>query len=808
MSDNKFISNVQRYIQRWNGSTLQWDIGEYRQPVTAIREEQLLLKKNSFDELTEKAQRFREEVVQGKETDALLVQSFGLAAEVICRVLHLDPFDEQLIGGIVLHQGKCAQMQTGEGKTLAAVFPAFLNALSGNGVHIFTFNDYLAQRDAEWMGPVYRKLGCTVGYVKENMNQKKRYEAYRQDITYITAKEAGFDFLRDNCCYNIAHTVQRNHHFVIVDEADSILIDEARIPLIIASSTGTPDEHLTPFAQLARQMKSTVHFFCDAYGRKLHLTDAGVDLAERQLGCDNIYSSENGTALACLYHALHAEFLLHNNIDYLVRNNRIELIDELTGRIAENRRWPDSLHAAVETKEGCPVQPRGAVLSSITMHHFTAHYRKIAGMTATAECAEEELHNWYGLDTVIIPPHRKCIRHDHPDMLYATKKDKNEALVNEIQKVHDTGQPVLVGTRTVEESETLAASLKTINIDCRVLNAKDNSREASIIAEAGALGAVTISTNMAGRGTDIKLGGSGREDHEAVAARGGLYVIGTNRFESRRIDDQLRGRSGRQGDPGASRFFISLEDDLFEKYRIRELIPQQYIVTGSNGRIENRYVTTEVNRLQRIIEGQNGDIKFTLGKYTLILERQRTIVAEYRRNVLYSESLPEIFTIDSPLRIKELATGLGNEKAMRLCKTVLLREIDGAWSMFLADMSDLRDGIHLRRFGNQDPLFEFNRLAIDRFSTLLSDAERCALKKLSEISPTDAENIIASVNSSLNPSATWTYMVTDNPFEDRPEITLGSNMGYSAFAGLLWPLMALMLLFKKRKKAADRSSLE
>ncbi|MBN1578380.1 MAG: accessory Sec system translocase SecA2 [Chitinispirillaceae bacterium] len=798
MSENNLSIKIHRTIRRWNGSTLVWDIEAYRGTVEAIREEGRRLVTLTPDQIFGHAHRFREEIRSGVDPDTLLVPSFALVAEAVRRVLYIDPFDEQLVCGIVLHQGKLAEMQTGEGKTLAAVFPVFLNALCGRGVHVLTFNDYLARRDAEWMGPVYRLLGLTVGFVQEGMGITERQSAYRQDVTYLTAKEAGFDFLRDNCRYDTSHIVQRDFHYAIVDEADSLLIDEARIPMIIAGATDEPEEQLTPFAQLARAMQPERHFSFDAYGRKISLTEEGIDFVEQQLGCGDLFTSTGVASLSRLYHALHAQYLLHWNVDYLVSGNRIELIDELTGRIAENRRWPEGLHAAVEVKEGVPAQSRGAMRSSITIHHFIAQYPKVAAMTATAEQAEEEFHDWYGLDTVIIPSHRECLRNDFPDRVYRTRREKGHALIEEIATVHATGRPILVGTRTVRESRELADVLIARGIDCRVLNAKDNAYEASIVAEAGTAGAVTISTNMAGRGTDIRLGGSDGKDRERVASLGGLYVIGTNRFESRRIDDQLRGRSGRQGDPGLSRFFISLEDDLFVKYRINELIPKRYIVTSADGCIENAYVNNEINRLQRIIEGQNGDIKFTLGKYSVLIEQQRTIVASYRREVLATGKAFELLRVTARPVVDNILARLGGETTAAHCRTLLLRALDRSWSTYLADMADLRDGIHFRRFGRQDPLHIFNSLAIERFETMLQEARQAAAGELERLCVDGPRRDSPVIDERHNPSATWTYLVSDNPFEDNPDLQLSGNMGYSVFAGLLWPLTAMMLMMKRR----------
>jgi preprotein translocase subunit SecA len=421
-------------------------------------------------------------------------------------------------------------------------------------------------------------------------------------------------------------------------------------------------------------------------------------------------------------------------------------------------------------------------------------------MTATAEAAETEFQEWYGLTTVLIPPHRPCIRMDYPDRVYHMRREKNRGLIDEIATVHATGRPILVGTRTVRDSRELAEGLASSGVECRILNAEDNACEAAIVARAGAFGAVTISTNMAGRGTDIRLGGEDGKDRERVAALGGLYVIGTNRFESRRIDDQLRGRAGRQGDPGSSRFFISLEDDLFVKYRIRELIPEKQIVTDGEGIVENAYVNNEVNRLQRIIEGQNSDIKRTLGRYSVLMEQQREIVSEHRAGVLAASGIPEELSTMPPALMSAVKSIPRPESGAALCRRILLEAIDRSWSSYLADMADVRDGIHFRKFGMQNPIHAFNTLAIERFEAVLPEAYKTAVERIERLTldrsqgphPADAET--------PKPSATWTYLVSDNPFEDNPDLQMSGNMGYSVFAGLLWPLTMLMLLLKRMRK--------
>src|SRR5215218_5897190 len=475
-------------------------------------------------ELRDHAASFR-----GRALDGLLPDVFALVREIARRVLGERPYDVQMLAGIALHEGKLVEMQTGEGKTLAAVAPVALNALAGRGVHVLTYNDYLARRDAEWMGPIYERLGLTVGCIQEGLSTAERHRAYRCDVTYLTVKEAGFDLLRDGLCLDPAGQVHRPFHLGLIDEADSILIDEARIPLVIAGTLEEIGVDLGRLADIARQMVRGADYDTDEYAYNIFLTDRGMHRAEKLLGSGNLFEGDNVRLQAELRNALHAEALLKRDVDYIVRNGRIELVDELTGRVAENRQWPDGLHAALEAKEGLRWQPEGKIFGSITVQHFLRKYPRLCGMTGTARPAARELADIYDLEVVEVPPNRPCIRVDHPDVIHATREAKRSALLEEIAAIHATGRPILVGTVSVEESESLAADLRRAGIACRVLNAKNDAEEAGIVADAGALGAVTISTNMAGRGTDIRLA-------DAVVALGGLYVLGTNRHESRRID--------------------------------------------------------------------------------------------------------------------------------------------------------------------------------------------------------------------------------------------------------------------------------
>ena len=620
---------LRQRFRHFTGQPVDFDLRPFRDLVAEVAEKEAEAETLDDEDIRNRAQELRND-----DPGEALVEIFALVREASKRRLDQRPYDEQIMAGIALHQGRVAEMQTGEGKTLAAVAPAILNALSGKGVHIHTVNDYLARRDAAWMGPIYEILGVSVGCIQEGMSVEDRRDAYNCDVTYVTAKEAGFDLLRDGLCLEPDDRVHRPFHFVIVDEADSILIDEARVPLVVAGATDDPAAGLIRLAELARKLQPEVDFDTDEYSRNINLTEAGTHRVEQNLRVANLYAEESLGLLAAVRNAMHAEFLLHRDVDYIVRDGRVELVDELTGRVVEDRQWPDGLQAAIEAKEGLDLQPEGRILGSITMQHFMMSYPRLAGMTATAQPAAEELKAAYDLEVVVIPTHLPCIRADHPDRIYTHREAKQLAVFDEVTAVNATGRPILVGTASVAESERLAASLHETGILCRVLNAKNDEAEAEIIAEAGAIGAVTISTNMAGRGTDIRLGGQNEAERDAVVALGGLYVIGTNRHESLRIDRQLRGRAGRQGDPGSSRFFVSLEDELLVRFGLEELIPRVSLPARQMDEVDDPLLRREIARAQRIVDGQNIDMRKTLKRYSDVLEAQRQFIQNWRREVL------------------------------------------------------------------------------------------------------------------------------------------------------------------------------
>ncbi len=632
----------------------------------------------------------------------------ALTAVVAEHVLGLEMFDVQLEGALALADGKIVEMQTGEGKTLAAVPAVVWYARQSAGVHVMTVNDYLARRDAQWMGGIYEYLGLSVAHIQQGMGIEERKRAYACDITYATANEVGFDYLRDALALYSHEQVHRPFASALIDEADSILIDEARIPLVIAGGEAGAEPLAYRVDRVTRFFRRWHHFTIDEYGRNVALTDAGIRAIETSFNCGNLFDEHNLGLLTAVQDSLHAHALLHRDVDYLVKNGAIESVDEFKGRIAENRRWPAGLHTAIEAKEGLSLKAQGRILGSITLQNLISLYPQVCGMTGTAATQADEFRTVYGLEVEVIPTNRPMIRADLPDRVYATKRDKERAVLIEIERLHATGRPVLVGTRSVEESERLSARMT--DIPHQVLNARHEEREAGMIAQAGQLGAVTISTNMAGRGTDIQLG-------PGVAELGGLHVIGTNRHESRRIDNQLRGRAGRQGDPGSSQFFISLQDDMLVKYGI-----------------DNPNLGRDAESIQRFAEGQNLEIRTFLRKYESVIEGQRQKIQQRRQAILTGET-------PVPSELERL---------------VALRTIDDLWADYLASVTDLREGIQWISWGGRDPLHEYLTTVHALFTQLEASLD-------TEI----ANRLEAAGTSGWDPSqrgATWTYLTTDQPF--------------------------------------------
>jgi preprotein translocase subunit SecA len=758
------FARLTEFLYRARGGRVQLDLTRYGRILAQIGGQDLTAENDS--RLKERSANLAARARRGSPLDKLLVEAFALVRESARRVLAMRPFDVQVLAAIAMHQGKLAEMQTGEGKTLAAVLPAYLNALTGQGVHVLTFNDYLARRDAQWMGPLYRFLGLTVGAVQQGMSPADRRRAYACDVTYVTAKEAGFDYLRDHLCMAPEDLVHRPFHYAIVDEADSILIDEARVPLVIAGSVEARRVDPYQAAALVRSLDARRDFETDEFARNAHFTDSGLDRLEAQLRCGDLHAAENLDLLTELSMALHAQLLLRREVDYIVRDGQIELVDEFTGRVAENRRWPDGLQAAVEAKEGVPLRPQGTIRGSITLQHFLRLYPKVSGMTATAQAAAAEFEEFYELAVVVIPPNRPCVRVDAEDTVFTHKEAKYAALVEEIAAARRRGQPVLVGTASVAESEHLAARLAKAGVGCRVLNARNDEQEAAIVAQAAMPGAVTISTNMAGRGTDIKLGGDPPDEREPVVARGGLYVIGTNRHESRRIDDQLRGRAGRQGDPGQSRFFISLEDDLMERYGIGDLLPQRYRELRQDEPLADPAVARAIARSQRFIETQTFEIRRTLWKYASFVEEQRKLIHRRRQAILLDKISPNLLADRSADRYEQLRGTVGEQVLRQVEKQITLFHIDKGWAEYLVRVADIRENIHLVVLGaNLDPLDEFHKMVGREFGDLLRRIEERIVETFCSVEVTKM-GIDLEKEGLTGPASTWTYLINDNPCGD------------------------------------------
>ncbi|HEY3382767.1 MAG TPA: accessory Sec system translocase SecA2 [Vicinamibacterales bacterium] len=800
---------LHRLYLRLAGIPIEYDLRPYAAVVRAV--EAVDVRGLTDAALGERARRARNAARAGADLDDLLPEVFAVAREASARLLGLRPFDVQVAAAVALHRQRLAQLATGEGKTLVAVMPAILNALTGRGVHVFTANDYLAERDAGWMGAVFRCFGLEPAFVSQHLSTGARRDAYAADVTYVTAKEAGFDFLRDHTATDPAGLVQRPFHFVIVDEADFILIDEARVPLVIAGTAPSLGVEHSTLAAVVRQLRREEDYTADEYERAVVLTEAGFRHAGALLGGIVLSASEHHLTLSALHVALHAQALLARDRDYIIRDGRVELVDEFTGRVADNRRWPHGIQAAVEAKEGVPVRPEGRILGSIPVQHFVGLYPRIAGMTATAVPAAEELHEFFGLRTAVFLPHRACVRDDEDDVVFTHRTAKRRGLVEEIVRTHEAGRPVLVGTASVGESEALAAELGTHGVSCQVLNARHDAREAAIVGRAAAPGAVTISTNMAGRGTDIVLGAGDAGAREQVLSLGGLYVIGTNRHESRRVDDQLRGRAGRQGDPGTSRFFISLEDDLIRRYGVMNQIPKAHRPAVQEAPVDDPIVTLEIARAQRIIEGQNFGIRKTLWRYSAMVEQQRRMIDERRQAYLLGQAEPGVCREELPEHFEDLAAKAGEEAVVRAEQRIAVHAFDVAWADHLALIEDIREGIHLQRYGGIDPLTEFQRQIIKAFDEMMTRVDGDIVDRFSRLAVVDGEIDLSRAGLG-DSTATWTYLVDDNPFSPLASSLLASRALTNA-VGILaivnWPitLLAVVVVFyrrwRKRRRGRD-----
>ncbi|MGB9767332.1 MULTISPECIES: preprotein translocase subunit SecA [Dictyoglomus] len=751
-----------------NARTLK-KLEEYVKRINALEPE---ISKLSDEDLKRKTPEFKQRLERGETLDDLLIEAFAVVREVAKRTIGMRHFDVQIMGGIVLHQGKIAEMQTGEGKTLVATLPAYLNALEGKGVHIVTVNDYLAKRDRYWMGPIYEFLGLEVGLLQNDTPILERKKAYMADITYGTNNEFGFDYLRDNIALSPDQLVQRELNYAIVDEVDSILIDEARTPLII-SGPAKGESHIYKLAiRAARYLKKDVDYTTDEKTKTVSLTEEGLRKAESFLGVKDLYDFKNMGLAHALLQCLKALNFYHRDRDYIVKDGEVIIVDEFTGRLMFGRRYSDGLHQAIEAKEGVRIREENVTLATISIQNYFRMYKKLAGMTGTAATEEEEFVKIYGLEVVVIPPNKPLRRINYPDVIFRTEEEKFEAVVKEIEEMYKIGRPVLVGTTSIEKSERLSKMLKKKGIPHNVLNAKYHEKEAEIIAKAGQKYAVTIATNMAGRGTDIVLG-------EGVAELGGLHVIGTERHESRRIDNQLRGRAGRQGDPGSSRFYLSLEDDLLRLFggdQIKALMERLGMERGQP--IESPLLTRIIENSQAKVERMNFEIRKQLLEYDDVLNTQRDIVYKERRKILLMDNLEEIvqrimnrvldkfFTImfnqenreswknmfletfgflpfdweeiikeEDYTEVREKLEGrireryekrkeeFGEEMWKEIQRIVLLYVIDKLWIEHLNDMEALRDGIGLRAIAHHDPLVEYKKEAYQMFQDMVESFE-------------------------------------------------------------------------------------
>lgn len=817
------------------GTKNERDLKKLRPYVEAINALEPTIQKLSDAQLQAKTAEFKEKLRQGATLEDILIESFAVVREVARRTINMRHFDVQLMGGVVLHQGKIAEMKTGEGKTLVATLPAYLNALEGKGVHIVTVNDYLARRDAEWMGPIYKFLGLSVGVIQHEMPDYDRKRAYLCDITYGTNNEFGFDYLRDNMKFRLEDMVQRGHHYAIVDEVDSILIDEARTPLIISGPTEESTDLYYRIDNFVRRLQRDRHFKIDEKTRTVALLEEGVAEAEKYFRISNLYELTHMDLVHHINQALKAHHLFKRDVDYLVKDGKVIIVDEFTGRLMPGRRYSDGLHQALEAKERVRVEQEYQTLASITFQNYFRMYKKLAGMTGTAATEAAEFMAIYNLDVVEIPTNKPLIRYEYPDVIYRTAKEKWEAVVEEIIATHKQGRPVLVGTTSIEKSEHLSSLLRKRGIKHVVLNAKYHEQEARIIAQAGRVGAVTIATNMAGRGVDILLGGNPDflakenlrksgiepekatleqwqkayeeakkitdEEHQIVVSLDGLYVIGTERHESRRIDNQLRGRAGRQGDPGASKFFLSLEDDLmriFGSERISGLMARIGMKEGVP--IEHKMVTRAIERAQKQVEAQNFSIRKHLLEYDDVMNKQRETIYRMRREIIEGKDMKEyvlelieslvdwlldthanknrhpedwdrdslrqailsqfgldidslglnwdeinydelrekiITTLNSLYEAKERL--LGTPRMREFERIIFLQVIDSQWKDHLLGMDYLREGIGLRGYGQRDPLVEYKKESFEMFQDMLDRIEEEALRYIFLFQPVIVE---------------------------------------------------------------------
>jgi len=816
------MSIISRVLRAGEGKALK-DLESFAQQVGAFEPQ---ISKLSDEELAAKTVEFRGRLERGAPVDDLAAESFAVVREAAQRILGLRPYDVQVVGAAALHRGSVVEMRTGEGKTLVSTMPAYLNGLAGTSVHIVTVNDYLASRDAEWMGNIHRFLGLNVGLIQSEMTPAERRVAYAADITYGTNNEFGFDYLRDNMAMTPESMVQRGHDYAIVDEVDSILVDEARTPLIISGRVGETGKWYRDFAKIVDRLRRDEHYEVDEAKRQVLISEEGIARVEEILGVENLYDH---TAVDFVHHldvALKAKELYAHDVEYLIVEGEIKIVDEFTGRVLEGRRYSEGLHQAIEAKEGVKIKEENQTLATITLQNFFRMYDKLSGMTGTAKTEEGEFKEIYDLDVVVVPTNRPIARDDKADLVYKSEKAKFDALIDDITERHERGQPCLIGTISIERSELLSKALDRRQVKHEVLNAKQHAREAEIIAQAGRFGAVTVATNMAGRGVDINLGGNAEgmalaatrrtgyelgtpewdkahdgawadaqaivdEEQAKVLSAGGLYVIGTERHDSRRIDNQLRGRSGRQGDPGESRFYLSLEDDLMRRFsgeRVTKVM--ETLRLPEDMPIEAKMVSKSVERAQAQVESQNFEVRKNVLKYDEVMNRQREVIYSWRSGILQgteAERLAKEWTVEAvgaavvfavgegtgpnswdleelvkeltvlfPITLTEDSLGaartthelvelavddarsvyrareaeFGEEVIRAIERRVALSVIDNKWREHLAEMDYLRSGIGLRAMGQRDPLVEYQNEAYDAFADLVESVKRDSVRYL------------------------------------------------------------------------------
>ena len=757
------------FLDRFFGPSYEKELKAISPIVEEINGKESAYSELANEALVEKTNELKGLVSNGTNLDEVLVDAFALVREAAKRTLNIRHYDVQMIGGVLLHRGKITEMRTGEGKTLVGTLPAYLNALSGKGVHVVTVNDYLSRRDAVWMGQIYSLLGLSVGvinhdasYLYDPNHQDKdevrddvgaykvvydflrpctRKEAYEADITYGTNSEFGFDFLRDNIEYEADNLRQRGHTFAIVDEIDSILIDEARTPLIISAPSNESENLYTQFADIARHLKIDEHYTVDEKMKSVALNDAGIELAEKMLGIENIYTEKGIKYVHHLETAVRAKAIFTKDKEYVVRGNEVVIVDEFTGRLQPGRRWSEGLHQAVEAKEGVPIQRESKTFASVTYQNYFRMYEKLAGMTGTALTSQEEFFTVYNLEVVPVPTNRPIARIDHNDLIFQNEKGKFVAIINKVKEIHKKGQPILIGTASIESNERLSIALAEAGITHKVLNAKNHEGEGEVIANAGRIKAVTLATNMAGRGVDIKLGGpdATEEEADAVRALGGLFVLGTERHEARRIDNQLRGRSGRQGDPGETQFYVSMDDSLMRVFggdRVKNMMGKFGIPEDQP--IEMKMLNNTLENAQTRIEGFHFDARKQILAYDDVLNQQRIIVYGRRHKLLLGDP-EEVLTVINELRTYEGVNEVidakekefGEDVFRNLLRRLTLQMIDNLWVEHLEVMSYTRSSVNLRAYGQRDPLIEYRKEGI----RLFKEMQQALINRIIEILP-------------------------------------------------------------------------